>query len=82
MDNLKGKWLLHAILGLVLFGFGLSLTGEAIIAKMSAPEDYWWVIYGTCALVVTNSGLCVFGQGVVYRTRMTINDQQMNKQDK
>lgn len=70
MENIKGKWLFHAILGLILFGFGLSLTGEAIITKLTAPDDLWWVGYGTLALVVTNSGLCVFGQGVIYRTRM------------
>lgn len=70
MENLKAKWLIHSILGLILFGFGLSLIGESIIAKMSAPTDLWWVGYGTLALVVTNSGLCLFGQGVVYRTRM------------
>ncbi|MEQ9297598.1 MAG: hypothetical protein RIF33_03495 [Cyclobacteriaceae bacterium] len=55
---------------MILFGFGLSLTGEAIIAKMSEPTDLWWIGCGTLALIVTNCGLCVFGQGVVYRTRM------------
>jgi hypothetical protein len=70
MKNLKGKWLFHSILGLLLFGFGLSLVGEAIIAKMTTSGDLWWVVYGTLALIVTNSGLCVFGQGVIYRTQM------------
>ena len=53
----KQKWLLFAVSGLVLFGFGLSLLGEAIIHKYN-DSDYW-ILAGTSALVVTNSGLCL-----------------------
>ena len=64
----KTKWLLYAVGGLMVFGFGLSLLGEAIIAKYT-NNDYW-IAWGTSALVVTNSGLCLFGQAVVERVKL------------
>ncbi len=73
MSNLRNKWLIYAITGLVVFGFGISLTGEAIIMKMLQPESLGWVAYGTLALIVVNSGLCLFGQGVIYRVKMEMN---------
>ncbi len=70
MSSLKKQWLTYAISGLICFGFGLSLTGEAIIYKLNHPEGWGWVAYGTVALIVTNSGLCLFGQGVINRVKM------------
>lgn len=63
----KQKWLLYAVSGLVLFGFGLSLLGEAIILKYTASS--YWVAVGTLALVVTNSGLCLFGQAIIIKVK-------------
>ena len=63
----KQKWLLFAVSGLVLFGFGLSLLGEAIIHKYN-DSDYW-ILAGTSALVVTNSGLCLFGQAIIIKVK-------------
>ena len=63
----KQKWLLYAVSGLVLFGFGLSLLGEAIILKYD-DADYW-IAAGTAALVVTNSGLCLFGQAIITKVK-------------
>ena len=63
----KQKWLLYAVSGLVLFGFGLSLLGEAIILKYN-DADYW-IAGGTAALVVTNSGLCLFGQAIIIKVK-------------
>jgi len=66
----KTKWLLFAISGLLLFGFGLSLLGESIIMKYThAPQ---WILWGTIALVVTNSGLCLFGQAVIIKAREVV----------
>ena len=59
----KTKWLLYAVSGLVMFGFGLSLLGEAIIMKYTANSQ--WVVLGTIALIVTNSGICLFGQAII-----------------
>ena len=61
------KWLLFSIGGLILIGAGVSVVGEAVIAKAS---DRSWFVLGTVGLVVLNSGVSVFGQGVVYRGRL------------
>ena len=63
----KTKWLLFAVSGLVVFGFGLSLLGEAIILKYKASS--YWISLGTIALVVTNSGLCLFGQAIIEKLK-------------
>ena len=67
---MKIKWLAFSISGLVLFGFGLSLLGEAIILKYE-NKPFFWV--GTLALVVVNSGLCLFGNAIRYRVQMDRN---------
>lgn len=53
----------YSITGLLLFGFGLSLLGESIILKYT--QHQYWAIAGTIALVITNSGLCLFGQAII-----------------
>ncbi len=63
----KQKWLLFAVGGLLLFGFGLSLFGEAILLKYTQSPN--WVIAGTIALVTTNSGLCLFGQAIIIKVK-------------
>ncbi len=63
----KQKWLLYAVGGLLFFGFGLSLLGEAIILKYNQSTN--WVLAGTIALVVTNSGLCLFGQAIIIKVK-------------
>tara|TARA_B100001996_G_scaffold382232_1_gene373514 strand:+ start:593 stop:802 length:210 start_codon:yes stop_codon:yes gene_type:complete len=65
--NQKIKWLLYSVLGLITFGFGLSLLGEAIIMKYQ--ESSYWVYFGSFALVVTNTGLCIFGQAVIEKIK-------------
>ena len=63
----KQKWLLYAVSGLVLFGFGLSLLGEAILLKYNQSDLR--IAGGTLALVVTNSGLCLFGQAIIVKVK-------------
>lgn len=70
-ENLKRKWLVYSIGGLLLVGFGLSLFGEAValkIANANATSNWFW--WGTTSLVVFNSGLCLLGQAVVYRAKL------------
>lgn len=57
----KTKWLLFSISGLLLTGLGLSL---AIDAGMDKSNDLPWVMKGTIALIIFNSGLSLFGRAV------------------
>ncbi|MEX2443503.1 MAG: hypothetical protein WD492_07855 [Alkalispirochaeta sp.] len=62
------RWLIFSISGLILIGAGVSVVGEAIIAKGDGAPWFW---LGTAGLVILNSGVSVFGQGVVYRGLLT-----------
>ena len=66
--NKKGKWFVYSVISLLIFGFGLSLLGEAIIMKYQNSNN--WVLLGTFSLIVTNSGLCLFGQAVIEKTKI------------
>ncbi len=59
-------WLVSAIAGLVLIGFGLSLFGESVIAKYEQRAWFW---LGTLSLVIVNSGVALVGQSVIYRVK-------------
>ena len=67
----KIKWLIYAVSGLLFFGFGLSLLGEAILLKYNHSE--YWIAGGTLALVVTNTGLCLFGQAIIIKVKEVMN---------
>jgi hypothetical protein len=58
----KLKWLLFSSSGLALTGMGLSLAIDAGFKKFAGES---WVYDGTAALIVFNSGLCLFGQGII-----------------
>ncbi|MEK9751257.1 MAG: hypothetical protein VW236_06860 [Flavobacteriaceae bacterium] len=45
---------------------GISLLGEAIIAKL---EQRSWFLLGTMALVVINTGLSLLGKAVIERIK-------------
>ena len=62
--NLHKKWFWFAVIGLVLNGLGLSIIGEAIIAKFNSEA---WFLLGTFGLILVNSGLCFFGTAVGLR---------------
>ncbi len=70
MNDLKVKWLVFAISGLILIGAGISITGEAIIVKAQAETVGEWFWIGTAGLVVLNAGISVFGQSIVYRIQL------------
>mgnify|MGYP001791500631 FL=1 len=59
-------WLAFAVGGLVLIGLGLSLFGEALIAKYEQQSWFW---LGTISLIIVNSGISLVGQSVVYRIK-------------
>ena len=66
--NKKRKWFVYSVISLLIFGFGLSLLGEAIIMKYQNSNN--WVLLGTLSLIVTNLGLCLFGQAVIEKTKI------------
>lgn len=58
------RWWLCSVGGLVLIGAGLSVLGEAIIAK---SNDEAWFLVGTFALILVNSGICLVAGAVILR---------------
>ncbi|MBL6668838.1 MAG: hypothetical protein ISP72_01815 [Flavobacteriaceae bacterium] len=67
-EKMRRKWLLYSVGGLSTIGFGLSLLGEAILNKMQ--QDQWWILLGTIALVVTNSGICLVAEATLLKMKM------------
>jgi hypothetical protein len=63
------NWLIQAPVGLVLVGFGACLVAEAAMLKYSGATTWQWVIAGTVALSVFNSGLCIFGNSILEKMR-------------
>jgi hypothetical protein len=53
------KWILLAVLGLLLNGTGLSLLGDAVLKKVAHPDALSaWFWEGTFSLVLVNAGIC------------------------
>ncbi|MCG8477488.1 MAG: hypothetical protein MI724_00200 [Spirochaetales bacterium] len=71
--NLRVRWLVFCITGLILVGAGVAVVGEAIIRKSSGLPWFW---IGTGGLVVLNGGLSFFGSGVIYRVRLLIGSEE------
>ncbi len=69
MNRYYRRWLIRAPLGLVLVGFGACLIAEAAMAKYGGADTWYWVWYGTAALVVFNAGLSIFGDAILQRVR-------------
>ncbi len=64
--NLKTKWLIYSVAGLILVGAGMSVFGEALSRKQNS-EPWFWI--GTLSLVLLNSGLSFIGQAVIFKVR-------------
>jgi hypothetical protein len=47
----------------------LSFLGEAIVQKYTQSQS--WILWGIVALVITNSGLCLLGQAVIEKIKIT-----------
>jgi hypothetical protein len=60
--------LFMAPLGLVLIGLGICLVAEGAVQKYNGADTWQWVLFGTFALVVLNSGVSIFGGAVVHRS--------------
>jgi len=60
------RWWVYSVGGLVLVGAGLSVLGEAIIAKNKGEA---WFLVGTLALILVNSGICLVAGAVILRLK-------------
>jgi hypothetical protein len=63
----KKRWLVQAVSGLLLTGLGLSMAIDAGISKM---QDGNWFWYGTIALIVFQSGLCLLVDSVRFKNNV------------
>jgi hypothetical protein len=68
--SLYTKWLLSAIGGLLLVGFGLSIFSEAANLKHTNSPFLRWFFLGAYSLIIINGGLCIFGQAIIFKVRM------------
>ncbi|MBC7448676.1 MAG: hypothetical protein H7330_11520 [Hymenobacteraceae bacterium] len=63
------RHLVFVVAGLLLVGLGQCLILWADHVKTGGAPVLTWVAAGTGALVVFNTGLCLFGRGIVERVR-------------
>jgi len=63
----KKRWLIQAVSGLLLTGSGLSMAIEAGLSKMQGGNWFW---YGTIALIVFQSGLCLLVDSVRFKNKV------------
>jgi hypothetical protein len=65
-DSIKHRrrWLLQSVGGLLLTGAGLSMAIDAGFHKW---QGHPWMLYGTMALTVFQSGLCLVADSVRFR---------------
>ncbi len=67
---IRKKWLVFAVGGLLLIGFGLSVFGQAVILKYDQSSFLAWFGTGTLSLILVNAGISVFGQAVVFKVKL------------
>lgn len=74
------QWLVKAPLGLVLTGLGASLISEAAISKQAGTPTIKWVLGGTVALTVFNSGLSILADASKHRAHYErLRDTELDK---
>lgn len=74
MDENYQEWETLAPRGLAMIGFGLSVTGEAISAKVKGKPFWRWFLVGTVGLCLVNWGISIFGEAVKRRALYDLRD--------
>lgn len=74
METVFYKWLVEAVGGLILIGFGLSVFGQSVIYKSRGESVRKWFLWGTIALIIVNAGICIFGDAV--KNRVNYEDER------
>jgi hypothetical protein len=78
--SLKTKWLLSSVVGLLLIGYGIVSITEAAHLKHSDDEISRWFLYGTYSLVVFCAGISIFGQAIVFKSKIEIKKMLRKKE--
>lgn len=68
--SLYTKWLLSAVGGLTLIGFGLSVFSEAANLKHTNAPFLRWFLLGSYSLIMINGGLSFFGQAIIFKMKL------------
>lgn len=68
MNENYEKWDELAPRGLLIIGLGMSLLGDAIVAKAKSKGFLRWFLMGTLGLMALNAGISIFGEAVKHRT--------------
>ncbi|MEM1123930.1 MAG: hypothetical protein AAGJ18_26060 [Bacteroidota bacterium] len=61
------RWFVQGTLGIIIFGAGLCLFGEATIFKWSKPPMWQWVGFGTFSLCVVMAGIILMVDSLKYK---------------
>ena len=81
MNKNYQKWDELAPRGLLVMGFGFSMLGQAIIARVKKRGFLRWFGLGTIALVAINAGVSIFGEAVKYRTLYELDIKKLQDED-
>lgn len=76
-DDSYQQWDKLAPRGLALIGLGVSVTGEAIVAKARRKSFLRWFVVGTLGLILINWGVSVFGEAVKHRAIFEVRDRAL-----
>lgn len=68
--SLYTKWLISAIGGLAMIGFGLCIFSEAANLKHTGAPFLRWFLLGSYSLIMINGGLSIFGKAIIYKIRL------------
>lgn len=79
MNKHYQKWDEYAPRGLLLIGFGLSVTGTAIQARANKKGFLNWFIRGLIGLATVNAGIAIFGEAVKERTLYELDVKQLRE---
>ena len=76
--SFKAKWLITAVIGLLLINFGLWNLVEANTLKLTHVSAQIWAAWAVYGFIITSIGLIIFGQSILYKV-MIINKKYYKK---
>ena len=79
MKKLRENWIVLGGISMTLIGAGLCFAIEAAFIKHSNPEGAGWILFGTGALIVFNTGLGIMGEAIFIRIRKDIHKKESSQ---